>query len=232
MRDIQFLFFDLDHTLWDFETNSVATLRDLHQHAQLAEKGIHSFDDFNEVYHQINDKLWDQFRKGEMSREDLRWKRMWQTLLHYQIYDTELAKSMSEKYLELLPTKNNIFPYTIEVLEYCKDKNYELHLITNGFELTQNQKLKNANLDTYFSKMITSEQAMTMKPHAGIFEYAFQQTGATPRNSIMIGDALEIDILGAMKVGMPQIYFNPKKIPHSEMPTFEISCLSEIKNIL
>ncbi len=232
MPEFKYLFFDLDHTLWDFETNSVATLSDLHEATQLKEKGITSFDDFNEVYHNINDRLWYDFRMGLVSREDLRWKRMWQTLLHYDIYDVDLAKKMSEKYLEILPTKNNVFPYTIEVLQYCKDKNYELHLITNGFELTQNQKLKNAQLDTYFEKMITSEQAMTMKPHPGIFEYAFNQTGASNHNSLMIGDALDIDILGAKNVGMSQIFFNPKKISHNQQPTYEIHCLSEIKTIL
>ncbi|MBK7691098.1 MAG: noncanonical pyrimidine nucleotidase, YjjG family [Bacteroidetes bacterium] len=232
MSAIKYLFFDLDHTLWDFETNSVSTLSDLHKESQLDEKGIPSFDDFNAVYHSINDRLWEEFRKGLLSREDLRWKRMWQTLLHYGIYDVPLAKEMSEKYLEILPTKNSVFPYTVEVLQYCKDKKYEMHLITNGFELTQNQKLKNANLDVFFDKMITSEQAMSMKPHAGIFEYAFNQTGATCHNSLMIGDALEIDIAGAMNVGMSQIFFNPKKIPHNHQPTYEIHCLSEIKTIL
>ena len=232
MSAIQYLFFDLDHTIWDFEANSVSTLQELYHVSALAEKGVHDFENFNFVYHEINDRLWDSFRKGILSREDLRWKRMWQTLLHYNIYDVPLAKMMSEKYLEILPTKNNIFPYSIEVLQYCKDKNYELHLITNGFELTQIQKLKNSNLDTFFDQMITSEKAMSMKPHPGIFEYAFAQTGASSHNSIMIGDALDVDILGAQQVGMQQIYFNPKKISHNENPTYEINCLSEIKRIL
>lgn len=232
MSGIQYLFFDLDHTLWDFESNSVETLRELHHHTDLAAKGINDFEDFNQVYHAINDRLWDSFRKGELSRADLRWKRMWQTLLHYQIYDVALAKEMSERYLEILPTKNNVFPYSLDVLQYCRDKHYELHLITNGFELTQIQKLRHAGLDTYFDKMITSEKALSMKPHPGIFEYAFAQTGAQKHNSLMIGDALYVDILGARQVGMAQVYFNPKKIPHNEKPTYEISCLSELKNIL
>lgn len=232
MSEVKYLFFDLDHTLWDFEANSIATLSRLYNETALQQKGVESFDDFNTVYHEINDKLWEQFRNGLMSREDLRWKRMWKTLLHYNVYDTDLAKEMSEKYLEILPTQNTVFPYATEVLQYCKDKNYELHLITNGFELTQIQKLKNSNLDVFFDKMITSEKAMSMKPHNGIFEYAFTETGAASHNSIMIGDALDIDILGAMNVGMAQIFFNPKKISHEQKPTFEINCLSEIKNIL
>ena len=173
MSAIKYLFFDLDHTLWDFETNSVDTLNDLHKASALEEKGITSFEDFNTVYHTINDRLWNDFRMGLVSREDLRWKRMWQTLLHYGIYNVPLAKEMSEKYLEILPTKNSVFPYTMEVLQYCKNKNYEMHLITNGFELTQNQKLKNPQLDGFFEKMISSAHAMIMKPQARMFEYAF-----------------------------------------------------------
>ncbi len=232
MAEIKYLFFDIDHTLWDFETNSISTLNDLYNEAGLSEKGIHSFDDFNEVYHTINDKLWESFRNGLINREDLRWKRMWQTLLHYNIYNVPLAKEMSERYLEILPTKNMVFPFATDILQYCKNKSYELHLITNGFELTQVQKLKNSNLDIYFDKMITSEKAMSMKPHAGIFEYAFARTGAENHNSMMIGDALDVDILGAMNMGMAQIFFNPKKISHNEKPTYEINCLSEIKTIL
>jgi putative hydrolase of the HAD superfamily len=232
MAELKYLFFDLDHTLWDFEQNSIAALHDLYEHENLSAKGVHAFDDFNQVYHHINDQLWEQFRQGSLSREALRWKRMWQTLLHYDIYDVPLAKVMSEKYLEILPTKNLLFPHTIDMLAYCKDQQYDIHLITNGFELTQHQKLKNAQIDHFFDKMITSEQAMCMKPHKGIFDFALAQTGAEIHNSIMIGDALDIDILGAQQVGMAQVYFNPKKITHDQSPTYEIHCLSELKNIL
>lgn len=228
----QFLFFDLDHTLWDFEKNSVATLFDLYHEMKLLERGIHSFDDFNEVYHEINNKFWDRFRKGFISRQDLRWKRMFQTLVHYRISNEKLALEMSERYLEILPTKTHVFPYAIELLEFCRDKNFSLHLITNGFEETQKMKLKNSGMIEFFDKMITSEQAMTMKPNKEIFEYAFQQTGATAANSLMIGDALDVDILGAQNVGMHSVYFNPNRLAHHDEPTYEIHCLSELKNIL
>lgn len=231
-RAYQYLFFDLDHTLWDFEKNSVDTLMDLYHEVNLQARGILSFDDFNEVYHEINNKFWDRFRKGFISRQDLRWKRMYQTLLHYRIPDETLAVKMSERYLEILPTKTNVFPYTLDVLEFCRDQKYGLHLITNGFEETQKMKLKNSNMYEFFDKMITSEQAMTMKPNKEIFEYAFQQTGAKPSNSLMIGDALDVDILGAQNVGMHSVFFNPHRQDHMNEPTYEIHCLSELKNIL
>ncbi len=228
----QFLFFDLDHTLWDFEKNSIATLEVLYSEKKLGEKGINSFADFQVIYHEINDKLWDRFRKGFLSREDLRWKRMWQTLVHYKIFDEVLAKEMSERYLEILPEQKIVFPFAKDLLQYCTEKNYELHMITNGFELTQHQKLKNADLSIYFDQMITSEMALSMKPQKEIFEYALAKTGAKATNSLMIGDALDIDILGAQRVGMDQVYFNPKNIPHEQKPTFEINCLSELMKLI
>jgi putative hydrolase of the HAD superfamily len=232
MKPYQHLFFDIDHTLWDFETNSVNTLRSLYDEAKLEERGIDDFDDFNIVYHEINDKLWDRFRKGFLSRQDLRWKRMWQTLVHYKINDEPLAMQMSERYLEILPTQNTLFPHAVEVLEYCVEKGYDMHLITNGFELTQKQKLKNASIDHFFNQMITSEMAMSMKPHKEIFDFAYQATGASPSSSIMIGDALDVDVLGGKNAGMHQVFFNPNRISHEDSPTYEIFCLSELKDIL
>ncbi len=232
MKKYKVLFFDLDHTLWDFETNSIATLRHVYHECELANHGIEDFDDFNVVYHEINDKLWDKFRKGLMSREDLRWKRMWQTLLHYKMNREDIAKVMAERYLEILAEQQAVFPFTHEVLQYCKDKNYELHLITNGFEATQKMKLKNADLQKYFDQMITSEMAMSMKPKKEIFHFALQATNARVEESLMIGDALDVDILGAQHVGMDSVYFNPHKNPHHEQPTYEITCLSELTSIL
>lgn len=228
----QYLFFDLDHTLWDFDANSVSTLRVMYGEFDLEAKGIDDFDDFNQVYHEINSKLWERFRKGYLSRDDLRWKRMWQTLVHYRVNNEPLAKQMSERYLEILPTQTLLFPHTIETLDYCKTKGYEMHLITNGFEYTQQLKLKNAALDSYFDKMITSEQAMAMKPHKEIFDYALQQTGGMADASLMIGDALDVDILGGKNAGIDQVFFNPNKQQHQDKPTYEIHCLSELRQIV
>lgn len=232
MQDITHLFFDIDHTLWDFDKNSTHTLSYLYDYYQLNNKRIGDFEEFNKVYHDINDKLWDRFRKGFIDRQTLRWKRMWHTLLHYNIYDITLAKDMSEKYLEILPTQTALFPHAEEVLIYCKNKKYQLHIITNGFETTQKQKLQIAGIDIYFEKMISSEQAMSMKPKKEIFQYALRSTQALAQHSVMIGDALDVDILGAQNAGMHQIYFNPNKKKENHSATYEIHCLSEIKNIL
>jgi putative hydrolase of the HAD superfamily len=226
----QHLFFDLDHTLWDFETNSEVSLRRLYEEYALDTYGIEDFKDFLTQYNIHNDRLWDRFRNGFIKREELRWKRMWLTLLDFRIGDTALAHELSTFYLEILPTQGLLMPGAREVLEYCKDK-YTMHLITNGFESTQRMKLQYAGIAPYFKELITSEKSNSMKPHKEIFEFAMRTTGAKPEEAIMIGDALDIDILGAFNAGWDQVYFNHDQLPHDKKPTYEVHYLKELITI-
>ncbi|MFZ9387716.1 MAG: YjjG family noncanonical pyrimidine nucleotidase [Chitinophagaceae bacterium] len=202
------LFFDLDHTLWDFDANSRQTLEELYLRLDLHERGVNDFDLFHRNYLVHNDKLWDRYRKGYIKVDELRWKRMWLTLLDFQVADEELSREMGLLFLELLPTRKLLFPHTTEILGYLTEKNYGLHLITNGFEKTQHSKLRNSGLDKYFREVITSEQSNSLKPKREIFEYAFRKTGAAPAESIMIGDTVDVDILGAMNAGIDQVHVN------------------------
>ncbi|NOT52163.1 MAG: noncanonical pyrimidine nucleotidase, YjjG family [Chitinophagaceae bacterium] len=229
------LFFDLDHTLWDFEANSRQTLQELYQTMNLQAKGINDFDLFHKNYLVHNDKLWDRYRNGYIKVDELRWKRMWLALLDFKVADEPLAREMGVVFLDLLPTRKILFPYTIEILDYLLDKKYILHLITNGFEKTQHSKLKYSGLDKYFKEVITSEASSSLKPHKEIFEYAFQKTGAAPEESIMIGDTMEVDILGAMNVGIDQIHVNhltkePLTI-NEKQPTYTVYSLKELEDI-
>lgn len=227
------VFFDLDHTLWDFETNSRATLNDLYHELNLGEQSGADFNQFHATYHHYNEIYWDRFRKGHINREELRWRRMWRTLVEFKLTDEPLAKLMSERYLEILPTKTNLFPYCIEILDYLTQKGYPIHLITNGFEKTQHMKIRNSGIDHYFQEMITSEQAGIMKPHAAIFEYALKTTGAKATESIMIGDTLEVDILGALNAGIDAAYVHAEVPEGSKVkPTYILKDLGELKDIL
>ena len=131
------LFFDLDHTLWDFEANARTTLASLYEEMQLQQRGVHDFELFYRKYILHNEKLWDRYRKGYIKQEELRVKRMWLSLLEFKIADDLLANEMNIRFLDLLPTRTLLFPYTVEILSYLQDKGYKLHLITNGFEKTQ-----------------------------------------------------------------------------------------------
>ncbi|TWI91659.1 putative hydrolase of the HAD superfamily [Chitinophaga japonensis] len=225
------IFFDLDHTLWDFETNSYQTLQELYHHFDLGSRGVPSFDAFYNSYVVHNEQLWDRFRKGFINRNELRTKRFRMALLDFKIGDEKLAASLGSLFLEILPTKTALFPYTAEVLGYLKEKQYPLHMITNGFEETQLQKMRNAGIDHYFTHIITSEVAGSLKPYREIFDFAVTRAAATVTDCIMIGDALDLDIAGAHNVGMDQVYFNPKIPATGIQPTYTISCLSELKTI-
>ena len=232
-RKYEHIFFDLDHTLWDFETNSKETLQDLYLELDLVNRGIGTFDDFHNTYHHYNQIFWDRFRKGYISREELRWKRMWRTLVDFKVADENLARDMSERYLEILPTKKNLFHDTLEILNYLEAAGYPMHLITNGFEKTQHAKLKHSGIAHYFREVITSEAAGIMKPHVAIFEFALQKTGASVTTSIMIGDTLDADILGANNAGIDTVYFNPGVPADGDIrPTYVIETLSALKELL
>jgi putative hydrolase of the HAD superfamily len=226
------LFFDLDHTLWDFDANARVTLQQLHIDLKLVDKGIHDFDLFHRNYLAHNEKLWARYRNGYIKQEELRLKRMWLTLLDFHIADEALARQLSELFLQLLPARTILFPDTKEVLQYLTDKNYQIHLITNGFEDTQHSKLKNAGIDIYFREVITSERSNSIKPQRAIFEYAMNKAGAGVEESLMIGDSLEVDIAGAMAVGMDQVHVNYNNAAQDIVPSYTISTLIELKKFL
>lgn len=225
------LFFDLDHTLWDFETNARETLEELYGMNELATKGVNDFGYFFERYSYHNERLWDRYTKGFIKQEELRWKRMWFALLDFKIGDEKLARLMAVQFLERLPFKKNLFPYTIEILEYLKQKKYLMHLITNGFESVQHNKLSSSNLTNYFVEVITSEGSNSLKPNKEIFEYALDKSGASVNESIMIGDNLDADIMGAMNVGLDTVFVNHLKVATEIKPTYTIHHLKELEEI-
>lgn len=201
---IKHIFFDLDHTLWDFETNSAKTFEKIFK--------LHNIDvDLDKFlidYKKINFDYWRLFRNNLVTKEDLRYKRLKDTFdkLKLSISD-ELINHLSDDYINYLPTFNFVFDGTIEILEYLKPK-YTLHIITNGFSEVQSKKMKNSKLDIYFDQIITSESVGVKKPNPEIFEYALSQANATIEESVMIGDSWEADIMGAKNMGMKPIFCN------------------------
>ena len=225
------LFFDLDHTLWDFDANAKIALTEMYSFFNLASLQVAPFETFYQHYLHHNQILWDRYHNGFISSEDLKWKRMWRTLLEFKIGDEKLAKEISEKFLEILPIQKGVFPHTFEILDYLTQKNYQLHLITNGFERVQWSKLNNSGLNKYFGQVITSESSNSLKPKKEIFDFALQKTGALVSNSIMLGDNLDADILGAINFGMDSVFVNHLNISTEMQPTFTITHLKELENI-
>jgi len=225
------LFFDLDHTLWDFDANARESLAELYVLFDLDSRIKIPFDELYPRYLFHNEVLWDRYHKGLISADDLKWKRMWRTMLDFKVADEPLAKAMSAQFLEILPTKKLLFPHTLEILDYLTERKYSLHLITNGFEKTQWSKLNNSGLSHYFTHVITSEGSNSLKPKKEIFDFAMEKANASLRESIMIGDNLDADIQGAMNAGMDTVFVNHINAVAQIKPTYTITHLKELEHI-
>jgi YjjG family noncanonical pyrimidine nucleotidase len=228
MKDkITDVFFDLDHTLWDFEKNSALTFEKVF-HLNSLELDMNRF---LEIYIPINFEYWERFRKEEISAIQLRYGRLKDTFVALQFNATDdLIKILSGQYIQYLPDFNHLYDGTFEILDYLKG-NYKLHIITNGFQNVQDEKIKNSNLHHYFQSVTNSENAGFKKPNPKIFEFALTLSKANKESSVMIGDSLEADVQGALDFGMEAIYFNEhkKEIPESIL---QIRTLHELRNIL
>ena len=197
------VFFDLDHTLWDFEKNSALAFETIFKMQNLDI----NMPDFLHFYVPINRAYWERYRKDEITQKELRFGRLKDTfdLLEFSIAD-DLIAFLSEEYIFYLPKYNHLFEGTIEILDYLKPK-YNLHIITNGFAEIQGNKMNNSYISHYFKTITNSEMAGVKKPNSLIFDYALDLAKAKKENSIMIGDCIEADVQGALDAGLDAILF-------------------------
>jgi len=232
MSKYKHVFFDLDHTLWDFETNSKQALQQIFHEQKLGEKGISSFEDFHKKYLPINDRYWARYHHGHVAKEKLRLGRFHDTLKEFGVDDEVLAEAIAASYLSISPKMTALFADAMDVLKYLQEKKYALHLITNGFAEVQWIKIEQSGLKPFFEHIIISEEVGTQKPDKAIFEIAMERAKTNAGECVMIGDNFNTDIVGARNAGMDQIFFNPKKKRRREAVTYEVSSLVELKEIL
>lgn len=225
--NIKHVFFDLDHTLWDFEKNSALAFK--HVFSQYNVEVCH--DEFIDIYVPINNKYWKLYRDEKITQQELRYGRLKEAfdVLKYQV-DNQLLEVLSVEYVNSLPKFNHLYEGAIDILEYLKP-NYTLHIITNGFHEVQAGKLKNSNIEQYFATITNSELAGCKKPNPVIFEYALKAANADKCHSIMIGDCIEADVQGALNCGLDAIYFNEHR-QHAHESIVQVNHLLELKNIL
>lgn len=231
MKKYEHLFFDLDHTLWDFDTNSKETLTDLFEKHSLKDELKVEVKDFVMTYLRINEEKWKLYRKGLINKERLRKERFFETFSNFGLRDEKFSHQFEVEYIDLCPHKTTLIPHSLELLDYLKDK-YQLHIITNGFSEIQDIKLSKSGLKPYFDKIVSSDEVGVNKPGAAIFIESLKWAGATRKESLMIGDNLGADIIGARNCGIDQVYFNPESIFHEEKVSYEISHLKELEEIL
>lgn len=225
--NIRHIFFDLDHTLWDFDKNSGLTFQQIFNEQNIAI----DFEDFIKVYYPINSKYWELYRHEKISKPALRYGRLKDTFdtLQYTISD-DLIYKIANDYIDYLPNFNHLLPNAIEILDYLQST-YQLHIITNGFEKVQYLKLKKSGIKKYFDQIVTSESIGLKKPNPKVFEFALASANADPANSVMIGDSYEADILGALHVGMLAVYLSPLN-EKQEKAIVSIRNLLELKDFL
>jgi YjjG family noncanonical pyrimidine nucleotidase len=230
-KDYKCVFFDLDHTLWDYETNSKETLHELYEDYNLREQGVPDREGFCRQFRTVNLALWDLYDRDLVNHDYIRAERFKQILGHFGTVNEKLSAELSVDYLERCPKKGNLMPHAVDVLNYLSPR-YKLTIVTNGFEEIQNVKLASGKIEKYFHHIITSQKAGHRKPSKNIFDYAMVANAVQCCDVIMIGDNLVTDIGGARESSIDSVFFNPEKISHNENIFHEISCLSELKNIL
>jgi putative hydrolase of the HAD superfamily len=224
------LFFDLDHTLWDFRTNSQQTLRELHAELDLQAHGVEDVDALIAVYEEVNKGLWRRYEAGHLSKDVLRILRFRNTLLQFGVRNDALASRMGDAYLEQCPRKPGLFPGAAEVLAELGSR-YHLHIITNGFHSVQQVKLLTSGIRDHFNVVLSSEQAGASKPDGRIFAQALKLSGARADTSLMIGDDRETDMRGARDAGWDHVHFAAETEP-DPLATHRISRLEELRGLL
>jgi putative hydrolase of the HAD superfamily len=225
------IFFDLDHTIWDFDKNAEEALHELYNMYALKQLGLHSPDLFIETYTRNNHQLWAEYHVGNITKAELRAARFKKTFLDLGLHPEVIPVGFEDDYVKLCPTKTNLFPHAHETLQYLQSK-YTLHLISNGFRESQDTKISGTNIGGYFQHIIISEEVGINKPDAAIFEHAISLAKTTKTESLMIGDSLEADVRGALNFGMDAIYFNPAGLDKPDDVPVQISSLKELMLIL
>ncbi|KQB99591.1 YjjG family noncanonical pyrimidine nucleotidase [Pedobacter sp. Hv1] len=226
---IKHIFFDLDHTIWDFDRNAQETLLELYEAYELKALGLHSAQDFIDRYTENNHQLWAKYHLGEITKETLRTERFRNTFLELGVSPELVPQQFEDDYVRISPTKTHLFAGAEKVLTYLQKK-YQLHIISNGFKETTLTKMEVSGLNPYFTQVIISEDVGVNKPNKAIFEHALAKAAAEKQESIMIGDSLEADIRGAQAFGLSAIFFNPLNVEKPADVTWQISNLEELLN--
>ncbi len=229
MKEYRHLFFDLDHTLWDFRSNSRAVLAELCDEYLVAPYGLDT-EAFIPAYEEVNAALWHQLDGGFIPKEVLRAMRFKQALERCGIEDGALARKLEESYMDRCPERALLMPGALNLLQDLQP-HYRMHIITNGFTEIQAIKLATSGIREFFQVVLTSEMAGASKPSARIFRHALRSAGAKVHESLMIGDNARADIAGGRNAGLDQVHFVPDEGGDPEA-TYRISHLDQLRSIL
>jgi putative hydrolase of the HAD superfamily len=228
LKNLSHVFFDLDHTLWDNDRNVFETLE-----AMAVEFGLlrhTSVEKLNKVFNKVNEKMWHQYNLGQVDKEHIRTRRFAYILKQLKVQIDAHPQELSDYFVRECSQKSHLMPHAEYALFYLQDK-YELGIITNGFDDSQQRKINASGLDRFFKVLVTSETTGARKPEPGIFHHAMEISGASARSSVMIGDNPHTDVRGAENAGMHAIFYNPSGKRRS-VCQWEVQSLEELTRIL
>jgi putative hydrolase of the HAD superfamily len=227
------LFIDLDDTVWNFSENAKDTFYEVFVEFSY-HRFFESFEQFYTLYKKRNAELWLLYGAGKITKEELNRERFNYPLAQIGVHDSALSMSFAQRFFSLIKEKKKLMPYALEGLTYLKERDYSLHVLSNGFRSLQEEKISKSGVTSFFDTFIFSEDIQVHKPNVALFEYALKQAGATAQYSLMMGDNFQADIVGAKQAGWDQLYynFNQKQLQESFLPTYEVSSWKNIQDVL
>jgi len=229
---IQHIFFDLDNTLWDHRKNAYLTIKTLFEAQEITLKYNIDFEEFHAVYHEINEKLWEDIRDGLIGKEYLREHRFYDTFKHFGVENKELSMYFEEHFLDKIINHNELVEGAEYILEYLKSKHYTLHIISNGFKEVTERKCILSGIAHYFHTITSADSVGVRKPNPKIFEYSLGLSNAKKEESILIGDDWIADVVGSQNFGIDVIFFDVYKENKQEEGLKSITHLLQIKDFL
>lgn len=230
------LFIDFDDTLYDTRGNAIIALQETFEAFQLG-RWFPNPQVFYDAYWAANIDLWSRYSKGEITRDYLiveRFRRPLSVGKGLDVTET-LCLEMSDRFLDFCATKPGLVEGARELMDYLHKRGYRMHMTSNGFHEVQYKKLEACGLKEHFDTIVLSEDAGANKPSQQFFDYAFQLTHARRETTLMMGDNLQTDILGAQKAGLDTLLFNRWGVDTDECPqppTFIVNSLKDIMKIL
>jgi putative hydrolase of the HAD superfamily len=230
LRKYSHLLFDLDHTLWDFNSNCFQTLQELYQDYNIAQYHI-NLEDFYEAYLLINNEVWTKYDNNQMTKEQIRNYRFKKLFEKFGIDNPEMALNLEQEYLYKCPKRGILMPYASTLLNLLKD-DFELVLITNGFQEPQTEKVHFSGLDRYFKQMFTSENTGYKKPDVRYFQTVLSSLAVLPSQCLVIGDNPHTDIRGAYDFGIDSFWVNSQNFPKTHYSTYYATDLEKLTRLI
>ena len=224
----EFLLFDLDHTLLDFDAAEDVALSHL-----LKEEGVEDIQAYKDYYVPMNKALWKDLEQKKISKAELINTRFEKLFAHFGIEKD--GAYLAERYQFFLSKQGQTFPGVEDLLKTLIHQGYELYAATNGITFIQTGRLEQSGIKPYFKEIFISEQLHTQKPDAAFYE----KIGARIPNfdkkySLMIGDSLSADIQGGNNAGIDTIWYNPHHLENKTQaqPIYEVDSYQALQEIL